>query len=492
MSARAASFNLILGDQLFADTGRLPDGPILMVEDRGIATRHRYHSHKLVLTFSAMRHYAASLGSRVVYRNLEQRTTLEEALWAQRREGFREVHTFEPADEPFGDFLRGLCSECGLQLTLWRNPMYLTSKDEWDAYASPSERRLMADFYRSQRRRLGILVDGEGNPVGGRWSFDEDNRKSLPRGHRAPIVEMPTPDATTRQVIATVRQTFPDHVGDPEEFSLPVCHADAVVFLDRFLEERLDRFGDYEDAISSEQRTLYHSLLSPLLNIGLLTPEQVVEAALRRHASRPVPLNSLEGFLRQVVGWREFVRGIHRERRWVGASAGSRLPGPEWYRGATGLPPLDASIRRAVRYGWCHHIERLMVIGSALFMCDVRADAVYRYFMEMFVDAAEWVMEPNVYGMSQFVQPTFATKPYMSRSAYILRMSDYEKGEWCDVWDGLYWRTVHRLKDRLAANPRMSQAARSLERLDPARRDRIFSAAESFVARTTSAAPVAR
>lgn len=479
-------FNLILGDQLFSDLGALPPGPFLMVEDREIASHVKYHSHKLVLTFSAMRHFAAGLGSRVTYCALEDEISMREALRRQKQAGFQEVHTFEPADRSFVPLLEAWCKDCGLELVLWPNPMFLTSAEDWHAYAQRTDRRLMADFYRWQRIRFGILVDDAGKPIGGKWSFDEDNRKSLPRGHFAPYVHFGQPDSITRDVIAMVQRLFPNHLGDPREFNLPVTHDEARHFLECFLEERFDRFGDYEDAISTQQQILYHSLLSPLMNVGLLTPQQLVDAALARHARRPVPLSSLEGFLRQIIGWREFVRGIHRERRWENVSSGTRKLGPEWTRGTTGLPPLDTSIQRAIRTGWCHHIERLMVLGSAMFMCDVEVGEVNRFFMEMFVDAAEWVMEPNVYGMSQFVSPTFATKPYMSGSAYLLKMSDYPKGDWCEVWDGLYWSTVHRMRDQIARNHRMFPVVRGLDRLDPVRRDRVFAAADAFIARTTS------
>jgi deoxyribodipyrimidine photolyase-related protein len=479
------SFNLILGDQLFSDISALPPGPILMVEDRAIATHVKYHQHKLVLTFSAMRHFAANLGPSATYHRLEDEISLPLALKRQREAGFQQIHTFEPADQFFAQSLTEWCAEYDLQLVVHPNPMFLTSAADWSTFTQQTNRRLMADFYRWQRTRLNILIDDSGGPVGGKWSYDEENRKNLPRGHVAPYVSFPPQDAITKEVIDMVGRAFPDHIGDAADFGLPVNHEEAADFLQAFLEERIDRFGEYEDAISSNQIILYHSLISPLINIGLLTPRQIVDATLARHVQRPIPLNSLEGFLRQIIGWREFVRGIHREDRWPNPDTGTRRLGPDWFRGTTGLPPLDTSINRAIRYGWCHHIERLMVLGSAMFMCDIRAAEVNNFFMEMFVDAAEWVMQPNVFGMSQFVAPAFATKPYTSGSAYLLKMSDYGKGDWCDTWDGLYWSTVDRLKDTLATNHRMIPVLRGLQKLDPARKARIFSAAHSFIEQTT-------
>lgn len=478
------SVNLILGDQLFRDVSGLPDAPIVMVEDKGLAQHFRYHSHKLVLTFSAMRHLSARLGDRVRYHPIEQGHTVLSALEAT---GADTIHTYEPADRFFADELRDWANRKGVQLRELENPMFLTGPAAWDAYASTHKKRFMAEFYRWQRQRLGVLVRPDGGPEGGKWSFDTENRKPLPKSVVPPFLSTPEPDAITREVQAMVSREFADHAGDPADFAYPVTPDEAGEWLEAFVEDRLDRFGDYEDALSLRERTLYHGLLTPMLNVGLLTPDEVVRRVLARHEERPVPLNSLEGFLRQVIGWREFVRGIARE-----PALGQDLFGhtrrlrPCWWTASTGLPPLDLSLERARRHGWCHHIERLMVIGSIAFMVEAHPDEAYRLFMEMFVDAAEWVMGPNVYGMSQFASSSsFATKPYFSGSSYILKMSDYEKGPWCEVWDGLYWRTVGRHRDFFAANPRTVQVVRGYERLEPARRERILAAADRFIDQVT-------
>lgn len=476
--------NLILGDQLFRDLSALPDAPVVMVEDAGLAGHFRYHSHKLVLTFSAMRHFSACLGERVRYFEIDQRQTVFSVLEAT---GAREVHTYEPADHFFAQQLRKWAGQTGIRLVEHENPMFLTSRDAWGTYARSYKRRFMAEFYRWQRLRLGLLLTECGGPVGGQWSFDPENRKPLPKKLTPPYVAPCEPDAITREVQEMVANRFPDHAGDPADFAYPVSHEEAEAWLDTFVEERLDLFGDYEDALSRRERVIYHGVLTPMLNTGLLTPDQVVRRVLDRHEQRPVPLNSLEGFIRQVVGWREFIRGVDREDR-----AGEDIFGhtrrlrPCWWDATTGLPPLDLSLSRAVRHGWCHHIERLMVIGAAAFMVEARPDEAYRLFMELFVDAAEWVMGPNVFGMSQFSSTaSFATKPYFSGSAYLLKMSDYEKGPWCEVWDGLYWRTVRRNREFFANNPRTVQLARGYDRLEPVRRERILNAADRFVEQVT-------
>lgn len=482
--------NLILGDQLFADISALPPGPVVMVEDLDLARHYRYHTYKLVLTFAAMREFAARHPGRVHYFPLEARTSIPQAL-AQTLQATQaqEVHTYEPADAFFARQLRTWAQTQGITLKEHPNPMFLTPAEEWQNYRAHHKRLLMADFYKRQRRRLGILLDDHQEPLGGQWSYDTENRKPLPKSLQPPAVMPPALTPITREVIALVKNHFPEAAGDPATFAFPVTSAQAEDWLADFLEHRLDLFGDYEDALPSQERTVFHSLLTPMLNIGLLTPAQVIEATLARHARRPVPLNSLEGFIRQIIGWREFVRGIAREEPAVQRTfPHHRRLTPAWEKAATGLPPVDRSLARARDHGWCHHIERLMVIGAVMFMCEVDPEEVYRYFMEMFVDASEWVMGPNVFGMSQCASAgAFATKPYFSGSAYIRRMSGEPAGPWCDVWDGLYWRTIARNREFFAQNQRMSQAVRGYERLEPTRRDRILAAAEGFIESVTVA-----
>jgi deoxyribodipyrimidine photolyase-related protein len=265
-------------------------------------------------------------------------------------------------------------------------------------------------------------------------------------------------------------------LGDGESLPYPVDHAGAERWLRDFIAVRLPAFGDYEDAISQRHTQLFHSVLTPMLNIGLLTPKQVYEAALERAGSRPdgdsgaVPLNSLEGFVRQVIGWREYVRLVYR---WRGRRQRTRnfwsldrsMPAA-FYDGSTGIEPVDHVIRQVLRTGYCHHIERLMILGNFLLLCDVSPDAVYQWFMELFIDAYDWVMVPNVYGMSQFADGgLMTTKPYISGSAYVLKMSDFAKGPWCPVWDALYWRFIDRQSEFFRSNPRMAVMVKMKEKL---------------------------
>jgi deoxyribodipyrimidine photolyase-related protein len=261
---------------------------------------------------------------------------------------------------------------------------------------------------------------------------------------------------------------FPHHPGSLKGFRWPVTRKDAEAWLDRFIDERLELFGLYEDAISREHDTLYHSAITPMLNIGLLDPMDVVNRVLATDA----PINSKEGFIRQVIGWREFMRGIYQHRG-VAIRNGNywnfERPLPKsFYDATTGIPPVDRVIRHLLSDGWCHHIERLMVLGNFMLLCRIRPDDVYRWFMEMFVDAYDWVMVPNVYGMSQFADGgTFTTKPYLSGSNYLLKMSDEPKGPWCEIWDGLFWTFIADHQDFFLSNPRLSMMARTWQKMTP-------------------------
>lgn len=484
---------LVLGDMLFDGLPGLPsEGVVFMMEDWRLCTRVRHHQQKLVLFLSAMRHFRDRLrsqGREVRYIELghEEDTSLTERL-KRELQGESAIFTYEIADNPIRAEIAQLCQDTGARLVETANPMFLTSADDLATYWSRHRRIRMADFYVWQRRRLGLLIEPKGQPTGGQWSFDASNRKRLPRNHIPPTIWSSAPDFKTREVMDLVGRHFPHHPGRASDFKWPVTHEEATDWLTTFLEERLDLFGDFEDALSSAHRTVYHSLLTPMLNTGLLTPAQVVRATLARHQRRPVPLNSLEGFLRQIIGWREFVRGMHRKEP-PGPPSGPfghhRRLSEHWYSGTTGLPPLDLAIRRSIDHAWIHHIERLMVVGAAMFMCEVHPKQVYDWFMEMTIDSADWVMGPNVYGMSQFAcEHPFTTKPYLSGSSYLKRMGA-EGGNWEETWDGLFWRFVLRHRPLFETNPRTRALVGGVDRLDSQRKRRLFSAAESFIEKVT-------
>ena len=487
---------LILGNQLFGPRHLPPPATteVFMAEDLGLCTEVQHHQQKLVLFLAAMRAYADELrtaGYTLHYLHLDPSDSrpyehkLAEVLDA--RGDSRLVH-FEIEDKSFEDRIVDFARTRGMERDERPSPMFTCSRAEFGDYARGKSRLLMADFYKQQRRRLGILVDERGEPVGGRWSFDADNRKKLPRKLEPPTIRPAPGSEHVQEVVALVERHFASHPGCAAEFWWPTTRAQAEAWLDDFIDQRLAQFGPYEDAMSTRSATVFHSLLSPLMNLGLLTPATILDRVLAK--AEGVPIQSLEGFVRQVIGWREFVRGVYREfgerQHTTNFWAHERGLGPAWTTGETGIPPLDDTIQTAQRLGWTHHIPRLMVLGNLMTLCEIHPHAAHRWFMEMYVDSSDWVMGPNVYGMGLFSDGgVFATKPYICGSNYLRKMSDYPKGPWTDIVDGLYWRFVAKHREFFARNHRLAMMARALDRLAPARRETIFAAAEGFLAAHT-------
>ncbi len=493
---------LILGNQLFppAELKDYSGAPVFIAEDRELCTNVRHHQQKLVLFLAAMREYAAELDGRgfdVDYRELEMHS---DARYEDRlsdfvqKQAIEELVHFEIEDHFFEQRISEFCKAHKLQETVIESPMFLTSRRRFTEYLGDRKRPFMADFYKLQRQQLGIMVSASGTPRGGRWSFDEENRRKLPADMALPELPESRWSERTRDVVQVVKEHFPDHPGNAEDFWWPVTRRSALYWLRDFLSERLAHFGPYQDAITQRSETAFHSVISPLLNLGLITPEDVIDQTMQYADDHEIPLNSLEGFIRQVIGWREFIRGIYHhydeQQRESNFWGHHRSLTDAWYTGNTGIPPLDDAIRTAVRLGWTHHINRLMVVGNLMNLCEIEPRQVHDWFMETHVDSSDWVMGPNVYGMALFSDGgIFATKPYICGSNYLLKMSDYSKGPWCDVVDGLYWRFIARHREFFEGNQRLAMMARMLDKLSAERRRRIFAAAEQFLDQHTDKSP---
>jgi deoxyribodipyrimidine photolyase-related protein len=489
---------VVLGNQLFpVDHLRdCEDAVVFMAEDPGLCTYVKHHQQKIVLFLAAMRSYAdvlraADFDVRYFELDAESSASYEQKLARVVSElGCTELLHFEVEDKPMETRLIDFCEQRSIERIEMRSPMFLATRDDFRRFADDRSRMLMGDYYKRQRQRTGILVDEDGRPEGGKWSFDEANRKKLPKSMEPPEIAAAARTRHVDETIEVVERRFADHPGRAADFWWPTTREQAQDWLRDFLDERLARFGPYEDAISRRSATVFHSVLSPILNLGLLTPDEVMHAALERHAAGDVPIESIEGFVRQVLGWREFVRGVYRvcgeEQESTNFWGHERELTHDWYHGTTGIAPLDDAIKISLRLGWAHHIQRLMVVGNLMTLCEIRPAAAWRWFMEMYVDSSEWVMVPNVYGMGIFSDGgLFATKPYICGSNYILKMSDYGKDEWCATVDGLYWRFIDKHRDFFASNPRLALMPKALDRLEKTRKENIFAAAEVFLDRFT-------
>jgi deoxyribodipyrimidine photolyase-related protein len=462
---------LIYPHQLFADHPALAGvSQAVIVEEPLLFTQYPFHRQKLIFHRATMMRFAEDLRKRsltVHYVAAGEIADTAAVAGVLKRLHIRSVHYVDPCDDWLSTRLAAALQRQGIAATVLDDPHFLTPPSVIREFTARKERLYFTEFYIAQRKRLGLLLKEDGKPVGGQWSFDPDNRKKLPKGIRIPPLRR-TEEESVNEARQYVRAHFPETIGSDLEFGYPTDHASAAAWLDDFVRERLVSFGDYEDAISAAHDVLFHSVLTPMLNVGLLSPRQVIEAALA--LTGRVPLNSLEGFVRQVIGWREFVRLVYltygrrqRTRNFWGFT--HDIP-PAFYAGNTGIDPVDHVIRQLLRSGYCHHIERLMILGNFMLLCDIHPDAVYRWFMEFFIDAYDWVMVPNVYGMSQHADGgLMTTKPYISGSSYVLKMSDFKRDPWCAVWDALYWRFVDRHADFFAANPRMAVMVKMKDKL---------------------------
>ena len=451
------------------------------------------HGQKLVLHRASMKAYAAELSA------AGHQVTIVEAPEGRETDSSRllenfftkspaTLHLTDPADDVLMRRIQRYAAKHEVALKVHPSPNFLTPASTLEKFCSGPKKSSMARFYEAQRKRLGILLEDDGSPIGGKWSFDSENRERLPANHPLPAEPRATASGHLREAIDYVSRRFPDHLGRLEHFRWPVTRDEADEWYQRFLEDRFSSFGDYEDAISTRHAFLFHSAITPMLNIGMLDPQQVVDRALSHALRHQVPMNSLEGFIRQVIGWREFMHGLYRHRGVMVRNGNFwqfDRPMPKgFYDGTTGIPPIDRVIRQLLDEGWCHHIERLMILGNFMLLCRIRPDDVYRWFMELFVDAYDWVMVPNVYGMSQFADGgTFTTKPYLSGSNYVRKMSDEPKGDWCGIWDGLFWTFIADHRDFFLKNPRLSMMARTWEKMSGETQDRHRHLAAEFLAR---------
>lgn len=483
----AAVITLVFPHQLFAEHSALAAGrPVHLIEDTLFfgdphASPGRFHQQKIVLHRASMKAWQArvqGIGHEVTYHDYVREMTIGDLLTKLHDESpFEEIVTTEPADFLLEKRLRRFSDENGVRLTITASPLFLTPQDWADRHFETRKKPFMAAFYEAQRKRMGILLDAAGGPEGGSWSYDEDNRKPMPKKGLVVPAEPTAPRrAEVEEALLYVATRFSHYPGRTASFCYAVTHEDASDWLDAFLSERLAQFGPYEDALSAGERVLFHSLLTPALNIGLLTPQQVVDRTLAYAAAHEVPLASLEGFIRQIIGWREFIYQMYRrhgvEMRTRNFFGHTRTLPDSFWTASTGLAPLDLVIDRVLETGYAHHIERLMVLGNFMLLGQYEPRQVNDWFMELFIDAYDWVMVPNVFAMSQFADGgIFTTKPYFSGSNYLRKMSDYRPGPWGAIWDGLFWNFIDQHHGFFKAQYRLSMMAKTWEKMDVAKRD---------------------
>ncbi len=437
-----------------------------------------FHKLKLVFHRASMKEYEQILKKniRVTYVEYDKRKTIRDIV---KKIGQAKFFVVNPTDYLLEKRLKESCKF----LTVLPTPLFINTQEENKKYLEGRSTYFMHHFYQHQRKHLNILMTNTGKPIGGRWSFDDQNREKLPKNEYKELLKRPQSRNTQyiSEAQAYVEKHFKHNPGNLDHFIYPTNHKESEKWFEKFLQERLEKFGPYEDAIIQEHYLVYHSLLSPLLNVGLLNPRDVIEQAIKYAEKHKTPINSLEGFIRQIIGWREYMRMVYEElgtkMRKGNAWKHTQNLSPAFYNGSTGILPIDTAIQTVLQTAYCHHIERLMVLGNFMFLAEVKPTKVYQWFMELFIDAYDWVMVPNVYAMSQDTnQGIITTKPYISGSNYILKMSDYKKDAWSDVWDALFWNFVHKHKAYLKENARMNFIVAQAEKMS---QEKIYNYAKS-------------
>ncbi len=487
-----SSTNLLFPHQLFSDHPMFEnDAPVIVIEEYLFFKQYPFHKSKIVFHRASMKYHQnllESMGVKTEYIDASSELSdIRRLIPHLAGKGIKQINFVDPTDDWLSRRLKESAQEHKVECSELESPLFINKPgDLQDFFRKNKTRFFQTTFYKQQRRKHNVLIEENGDPFGGKWSFDQDNRKKYPQDKVAPDIEFPKPDKYWDEAQSYVVKNFPEHVGAIPDWVYPHTHEQAQDWFINFLYNRFHHFGDYEDAIQKDQSILHHSLLSPLINTGLLSPTQVIEEAIDFGSKHDIPINSLEGFIRQILGWREFIRGMYeckgvdsRTKNFWGFNR--KLP-QCFYDATTGIGPVDQTIKKVWDTGYCHHIERLMILGNFMLLCEIDPDDVYRWFMEMFVDAYDWVMVPNVYGMSQFSDGgLFATKPYISGSNYIRKMSDYPRGEWADIWDGMFWRFMDKQRGFFNSNPRLSMLVGTFDKMSEEKQKKHLERAESYL-----------
>jgi len=424
-----------------------------------------FHKNKIVLHRASMKHYFENELNEYNSHYIDYKNDNLDLIFS-KFESIEKLYIYEPKDFLLEKRLKKYCKLKNIELIQIDNPSFLTTPEVYNDYFD-KHKYFMTPFYIEQRKRLKILIDDKQKPLQGKWTFDSENRLKLPENAVVPEIKTFGNNDYVLEAKRYVDKHFENNIGTHDNFIFPINHKEAISQLHNFFKERFNSFGPYEDSISQKHDFNFHSVISSSLNIGLLTPHEVISETLEYIKHNKTHFASVEGFIRQIVGWREFMMIVYErdgvtERNSNYFEHKRKIP-KSFYDGTTGIKPVDDTIKKALKYGYTHHIERLMILGNFMCLCEIDPDEIYRWFMELYIDSYDWVMVPNVYGMSQYADGgLITTKPYISSSNYIIKMSDYKKSEeWCEIWDGLFWRFLHKNKSKIARNSRIGMLVKS-------------------------------
>lgn len=488
---------IIFPNQLFREhPAVISSRKVFLVEEYLFFKQYNFLKQRLIYQRACMKTFEEHLknnGCKVSYIDTTSRESdVRKLIMYLKEQNVSKVHCIQPNDDWLNKRLQNACKRHSIEIIWYESKSFLNELKYVSDYKPKNGNYYHANFYIDQRKLHDVLIDGE-DPIGGKWSFDTENRKKLPKNKKTPTLDLIQTAAGIDEAKEYVEKNFADNIGSKDVHIAgksgyyPTTHRSAKQWLHTFLDERLSDFGTYQDAIHTDEQTMYHSLLTPMLNIGLLTPRDILDATLKHAEDHEVKMNSLEGFLRQVLGWREFMRLVYIQKGSFQRTNNywnfkNRNMPDAFYDANTGVAPVDHVIKNVLKTGYAHHIERLMVLGNFMLLCEVHPNKVYQWFMELFVDAYDWVMVPNVYGMSQYADGgLITTKPYISSSNYIKKMSNYGNGEWRQIWDGLFWRFIAVYRDTFEKNHRMSMMMNMWDKMNKTTKDEHLNVAEKYL-----------
>ena len=477
------TINIVLPNQLFENIKLIKKNKTYLIEEFLFFNHYKFHKQKILFHRLSMKIYNDFLlksGMQTEYINSYEETSDIRLFIKSLNKNIKSICIIDPCDYWFEKRLKKGCDDRNIKLVVLDNPSFLlTRSDLQDFFKKEKKKFFQTTFYKNQRLKNNILITKDNKPEGGDWTYDVFNREKYPSKKKPPEIYYQKKDSYYVEAEKYVKKYFEFNHGDiVEKFIYPTSFDGAKKWFKYFLETRFQDFGPYEDAVVKNNSILNHSVLSPLINSGLLNVKYILNTTIKFYQKNNIPINSCEGFIRQIIGWREFIRGVYivkgkEERTRNFWKFNNKIP-DEFYTATTGIEPVDDTINKINKSAYANHIERLMLIGNFMLLCEIQPNDVYKWFMEMFIDSYDWVMVPNVYGMSQFADGgLMSTKPYISSSNYVLKMSNYQKGNWCQVWDSLFWNFIDVRRDFFTKNPRMRMMVSSYDKMNHDKKNKI-------------------
>ena len=483
--------SIIFPNQIFENSKLLDESSkIFLIEEYLFFNQFNFHKQKILFHRMTMKSYEKFLKKKkldVVYiESTENISDIREFIRNLDKK-IQSIKIYDPVDNWLSRRINDSCEEKNIKIENYNNPLFINNNEDLETFfRSDKKKFFQTSFYKKQRVKLDIMMIGD-KPEGGKWTYDDQNREKYPKNKIPPEIDYPKKDDNYNEALNYLNNNYKNNYGLIDDENIyPYNFQLAKKWLDDFFITRFYEFGPYEDAVVKEKSILNHSVLSPLLNTGLINPKELIKRTINYHYENKIPINSTEGFIRQIIGWREFIRGVYvckgtEERNKNFWNFSRKIPS-SFYSASTGIDPIDDTINKINKSGYANHIERLMIIGNFMLLCEFDPNEVYRWFMELFIDSYDWVMVPNVYGMSQFGDGgLMSTKPYISGSSYILKMSNYKRGDWCMIWDSLFWNFIDKQREFFLTNPRMRMLVSSFDRMDIEKKEKLINTANKFI-----------